>query len=112
MGASPPLCENMCVRSFGYIVGASPPLCVRSIANTCMLPIGGKHNTCGLSTTLSLVFYVRQVTVQLDLHYDWKNIFQVIFPNMRHKYNVTRKDAFNVTDLLASIFPLHTNFSW
>ena len=34
----PPLCENMCVRSLGYIVGASPPLCVRSIANTCMLP--------------------------------------------------------------------------
>ena len=30
----PPLCENMCVRSLGYIVGASPPLCVRSIGNT------------------------------------------------------------------------------
>merc|ERR1712243_291124 len=24
----PPLCENMCVRSLGYIVGASPLLCV------------------------------------------------------------------------------------
>ena len=30
----PPLCENMCVRSLGYIVDASPPLCVRSIGNT------------------------------------------------------------------------------
>ena len=39
----PPLCENMCVRSLGYIVGASPPLCVHSIGrqsslDPCMLP--------------------------------------------------------------------------
>ena len=30
----PPLCENICVRSLGYIVGASPPwenMCVRSL---------------------------------------------------------------------------------
>ena len=29
----PPLCENMCVRSLGYIVGASPPS-----LDPCMLP--------------------------------------------------------------------------
>ena len=35
-----PPCENMCVRSLGYIVGASPPLCVRSIGNTvCFLSL-------------------------------------------------------------------------
>ena len=33
VGASPP-CENMFVRLLGYIVGASPPLCVCSIGNT------------------------------------------------------------------------------
>ena len=33
-GCVPPPCENMCVRSLGYIVGASPPwenMCVRSL---------------------------------------------------------------------------------
>ena len=41
----PPPCENMCVRSLGYIVGASPPLCLHSIANT----VGASPLVCVLS---------------------------------------------------------------
>ena len=40
VGASPPPCENMCVRSLGYIVGASPPLqYLDSILNWIFNPI-------------------------------------------------------------------------
>ena len=61
----PPLCENMCVRSLGYIVGASPPLCVHSIANTVgaspprVCPFIGRQSSldpCMLPTPLCGIF--------------------------------------------------------
>ena len=43
VGATPPLFENMCVRSLGYIVGVSPPgvspfIGKQSLLDPCMLP--------------------------------------------------------------------------
>ena len=60
-----PLCENMCVRSLGYIVGASPPVCVCSIGNTvgasppCVGPFIGRQSSldpCMLPTPLCGIF--------------------------------------------------------
>ena len=61
----PPPCENMCVRSLGYIVGASPPLCVHSIGNTVgaspprVCPFIGRQSSldpCMLPTPLCGIF--------------------------------------------------------
>ena len=61
----PPSCENMCVRSLGYIVGASPPLCFRSIGNTVgastprVCPFIGRQSSldpCMLPTPLCSIF--------------------------------------------------------
>ena len=88
----PPLFENMCVRSLGYIVGASPPLCVHSIANTVsaspprVCPFIGRQSSLDpwmLPTPLCGIFFIFVSTGTTELS---RTSIQVLRRVVEYKY--------------------------